>query len=96
MMRCLFLSLCLLYGCAYGQKGEACVSSGNTGKQCGPDLVCCAVDARKSDQGGVCVEEKGLAQLGDACGVTTNRCCGLGLSCEASVSTGDGTCVKSR
>lgn len=92
-MRWLLLSLCLS-ACGYLNKGDPCVTGGANIQLCNTDLVCCAADPRVADQRGVCVEEKTLANAGDACGVAANKCCALGLVCEVNTQTGDGKCVK--
>jgi hypothetical protein len=94
MMRSFSLAFLLLSACGYSNKGEPCASGGQNDKICNSGLVCCAPDPRVANQSGVCVDKTTLAKENEACGVSTSRCCDVGLLCEVDNATGSGRCIK--
>lgn len=72
--------------------GEACGYGVNA--HCDDKLTCCGSDP-KTQKTGTCVKVSGLANQGEACGVTNKRCCAEPLSCKITEEAkGDGICGK--
>ncbi|MCC6811152.1 MAG: hypothetical protein IT381_27225 [Deltaproteobacteria bacterium] len=92
-MKYLLLGLCFS-ACGYINKGDACSTYSAQKAICNTGLVCCQPDPRVADAAGVCTEEKTLAKLNEACGVTSKLCCEKGLACQVDQATGNGRCVQ--
>ncbi len=63
--------------------------------QCDTGLTCCQPDPRMEEKAGTCVKTSGLAKEGEACGVTSKRCCAPSQTCKLpDKAKGDGVCSK--